>query len=241
MKFFPLILLGLLLARRRYQECAAGILAAVLVTIASLAYVGPTIAEAQRHINIGFALIQNMYLYTMKPDAAALDHSLWVGVRYAAVYGDRLLHPVSAVEQAAVLAVSLRVYLVAAAVAGAVLFFAKIRHLPPVNMALALTICAVVLPPLSLEYTLVHLLLPFALLCAYAIDMGQSGVAVQGLGWCFGCFAVVFNIETFLSNRFLYAAEFRTVALLMLLWLVLRHRFHWAALESAGSERFATA
>ena len=239
MKFFPLILLGLLLAKRRYKEFTAALVVALLVTIASLAYVGPTIAEAQRHIDVGFALIQNMYLYTMKPDAAALDHSLWVGVRYAAVYGDRQLHPISAVEQATVLAVSLRAYLVAAAAAGVVLFFAKIRHLPMLNMVLALTICAVLLPPLSLEYTLVHLLLPFALLCAYAIDMEQSDVAVEGLGTCFGCFAVLFNIETFLSNRFLYAAEFRTLALLILLWLVVRHRFQWAALEPATGERLA--
>lgn len=231
MKFFPLILLGLLLAKRRYKEFAGSLVVAALVTVASLAYVGPTIAEAQRHINIGFALIQSLYLYTMKPDAAALDHSLWVGVRYAAVYAGRVLHPVSATEQATVLAVSLRVYLAASAIAGVTLFFAKIRRLPPLNMVLALTICAVLLPPLSLEYTLVHLLLPFALLCAYAMDMGQRGVAVEGLEVCFGCFAVLFNIETFLSNRFVYAAEARTLALLVLLWLVLRHRFPWPALE----------
>jgi len=241
MKFFPLILLGLLLAKRRYNEFAAALIVAFIVTIASLAYVGPTIAEAQRHIDVGFALIQSMYLYTMKPDAAALDHSLWVGVRYAAVYGDRLLHTVSATEQAALIAASLRVYLVVAAASGVALFFAKIRHLPLLNMVVALTICAVLLPPLSLEYTLVHLLLPFALLCAYAIDMGQRSVAVEGLGACFGCFAVLFNIETFLSNRFVYAAEFRTLALLLLLWLVMRHRFPWAALEPIATERSAIA
>ena len=241
MKFFPLILLGLLLAKRRYREFAAALVVAILVTIASLAYVGPTIVEAQRHIDVGFALIQSMYLYTMKPDAAALDHSLWVGVRYAAVYADRLLHPVSTAEQAAVLAVSLRIYLVASAASGIALFFAKIRRLPPLNMVLALTICAVLLPPLSLEYTLVHLLLPFALLCAYAIDMEQRSAAVGGLGACFGCFAILFNIETFLSNRFTYAAEARTLALVLLLWLVLRHPFPWAALEPAAGERSATA
>ena len=240
MKFFPLILLGLLLTKCRYKEFAAALVVAALLTVASLAILGPTVAEAQHHVNAGFALIQNMYLFTMKPDAAALDHSLWVGVRYAAVFADRSLHPVSAAEQATVLAVSLRVYLVATAAAGLALFFAKIRRLPMLNVVLALTICAVLLPPLSLEYTLVHLLLPFALLCAYAIDMGQRGVAVEGLGACFGCFAVIFNIETFLSNRFVYAAEARTLALLTLLWLVLRHRFAWSALEPVASERSAS-
>jgi len=240
MKLFPLILLGLLLARRRYREFAAGLIVALIVTLASLAILGPTIAEAQRQINVGFTLIQNLYFFTMKPDAAALDHSLWVGVRYAAVYTDRLLHPVSATEQAAVLAVSLRVYFVVAAAAGLTLFFAKIRRLPTLNIVLALTICAVLLPPLSLEYTLVHLLLPFALLCAYAVAMDQHGVAVEGLGACFGCFVVLFNIETFLSNRFVYAAEARTLALLILLWVVLRHNFPWAAFDPATIERSLT-
>jgi hypothetical protein len=241
MKFFPLILLGLLLARRRYVEFAGGIVVAAIVTVASLAVLGPSVVEAQRHIDAGFALIQSLYLYTMKPDAAALDHSLWVGVRYAAVYGDRLLHPAAAARTAAVLAISLRAYLIVTAIAGLTLFFARMRRMPTLNIVLALTICAVLLPPLSLEYTLVHLLLPFALLCAYATDMGQQGVAVEGLGACFGCFVIIFNIETFLTNRFFYAAEARTLALVVLLVLVLRHRFPWAALDTACIERTATA
>jgi hypothetical protein len=241
MKLFPLILLGLLLAKRRYKEFFAGLVVALLVTVASLAILGPTIAEAQRHIDVGFVLIRNLYFFTMKPDAAALDHSLWVGVRYAVVDTARLVHPVSSAEQAKILAVSLRTYLVVAATAGVTLFFTRIRRLPTLNVVLALTICAVLLPPLSLEYTLVHLLLPFALLCAYAVDMDQNGVAVEGLGACFGCFVVLFNIETFLSNRFVYAAEARTLALAILLWFVLRRSFPWAVLDPTVVERLATA
>lgn len=234
MKLFPLILLGLLLTKRRYKEFVVGILVAVLATLASLAILGPNIAEAQRQIDIGLALIQNMYFFTMKSDAAALDHSLWVAVRYAAVDADRLFHPASAARQAVVLAVTFRAYLLVTVTVGVTLFLTKIRRLPMLNIVLALTICAVLLPPLSLEYTLVHLLLPFALLCAYAVAMEQRRTAAQGLGGCFACFAILFNIETFLSDRFVYAAEFRTLALIVLLWLVLRHRFEWTELETRG-------
>ena len=234
MKLFPLILLGLLLAKRRYKEFAAGLIVAAFVTLASLAILGPSIAEAQHQINVGLTLIQNMYFFTMKVDAAALDHSLWVGVRYAAVYTDRLFHPASAARQAAVLAISLRAYLATTASLGITLFFAKIRRLPSLNVVLALTTCAILLPPLSLEYTLVHLLLPFALLCAYAVAMAQRNVTVEGLGGCFACFVILFNIETFLTNRLLYAAEFRTFALIALLFLVLRHRFEWTELDGPG-------
>jgi hypothetical protein len=172
-----------------------------------------------------------MYFYTQRPDAAAFDHSLWVAVRAAAVHTDRFLSPPGGAHTAAAMAVSLRIYVVVMAAAGITLFFTTIRKLPVLNIILALTICAVLLPPLSLEYTLVHLVLPFALLCAYAIDMGQGDGEVKGLSACFACFAVIFNVETILSNRLTYAAEARTVALIVLLALVVRHRFSWTLLE----------
>jgi hypothetical protein len=232
MKIFPLFLLGLLLTKRRYREFAAALLVAALANVAALAILGPTIAEAQRQINLGFNLIRVLYLFTMKPDAAALDHSLWVGTRYAAVY---LAH------STLVLAPALRMYFIVTAATGLTLFFTIIRKLPTLNIVLALTTCAVLLPPLSLEYTLVHLLLPFALLCAYAIDMGQSGAAIKGLGACFGCFILLFNIETFFSNRYTFTGEARTVALIVLLVLALRYPFAWPTLDrtAAGSAQTA--
>jgi hypothetical protein len=236
MKIFPLVLLGLLVAQRRYREFVFALVVAALVTVASLAYLGPSIVEAQRHIDVGLALIKHLYLFTFKPDAAALDHSLWVAVRYAAVYGDRLIHPTAMADRTNhILELALRVYLVLSAVTGLALFFLRLRRLPMLNLLLALTVCAVLLPPLSLEYTLVHLMLPFALLCAYAVDMAQSGTAVRGLGACFACFVVVFNIETFLSNRYTYAAEARTLALLALLFLVCRYRFAWPVLDRSNA------
>ena len=230
MKIFPLLLLGLFIAQRRYREFAFGLTLVVCVTVASLAYLGPSVVEAQRHINVGMGLIKHMYLFTLKPDAPALDHSLWVAIRYAAVSIDRMLHP-AAPHTATVLRVALDMYLVAAALIGTALFVLKIRRLPTLNVVLALSICAVLLPPLSLEYTLVHLLLPFALFCAYAVEMTQSGARIQGLGACLACFAVLFDIETFLNTRYTYAAEFRTLALVALLGLTLRHRFAWPVLD----------
>jgi hypothetical protein len=204
--------------------------------IASLAILGPSVIEAQRHINAGFALVQERYFFSMLRKAPTFDHSLWMPIRFASVYADRALHPVPLAEQAArtrlVLECSLDIYLVTTAALGTILFFTKIRTLPLLNQILALTVCAVLLPPLSLEYTLLHLLLPFALLCTYAVDMARSGEQAKGLEGCFLCFVIIFNSNAFLNHRYVFAAEARLAALVVLLLVVLTRGFAWPEREA---------
>jgi hypothetical protein len=146
------------------------------------------------------------------------------------------LHPLPLAEQAArtrlVLERSLDIYMLTTAALGTILFFTKIRTMPLLNQILALTVCAVLLPPLSLEYTLLHLLLPFALLCTYAVDMASRGERTKGLESGFLCLAVIFNSDAFLNHRYLFAAEARLVALVALLIVVLTHRFEWPVREA---------
>ena len=221
MKLFPLILLGLLLSKRRYKEFAAALFVAAAVSVASLHLLGPTIVEAQRHINVGLVMVKNIYFFAEGRNTTAFDHSLWVPVRFAAAW---IARSHSFQDR------TLTAYLCTIATAGPALFFGKIRHLPVLNQVLALTLCAVLLPPLSIDYTLIHLLVPFGLLCVYA----TSNAPASGLSAIFTAFAVLFNIDSFLTNRFTYAAEARTLALLVLLILVLRNPFPWAKLDSAA-------
>jgi len=86
MKLFPLILLGLLLSKRRYKEFAAALFVAAAVTVASLHLLGPTIVEAQRHINVGLVMVKNIYFFAEGRNTTAFDHSLWVPVRFAAAW-----------------------------------------------------------------------------------------------------------------------------------------------------------
>jgi hypothetical protein len=239
MKLFPFILLGAALSQRRYKEVAGGLLIAGVVMVGSLAILGPSIPEAQRHIDVGLRLIQHEYLFTLKPDGPALDHSLWVPLRYGTVWVARRLQPLSAAAEpartAALLDLSLRIYIACAALFGAVLYALRIRKLPMLNQLIALTICAVLLPPLSLEYTLLHLLVPFALFCAYATDMERARQPSAGLGLCFACFATLFTLETFLAHGYFFAAQVHTIALVVLLISVLRWRFAFTGLRGAGA------
>lgn len=229
MKLFPLVLLALLLSRRRHREFAAALGLAVAVTVASLHLLGPSIAEAQRNINVGLLMVKNIYFFAEGRNTIAFDHSLWVPVRFTVAW---------LAQTPRVPDHTLTAYLCTIAVAVPTLFFVTIRHLPVLNQLLALTICAVLLPPLSIDYTLIHLLLPFGLLCVFA----ASNTSVPGLSATFTAFAVLFNVDSFLTNRFTYAAEVRTLALLVLLVLVLRNPFRWATLDAAALfERPSTA
>ena len=110
-------------------------------------------------------------------------------------------------------------------------YFFWIRRLPMLNQVLALTVCALVLPPLSADYTLIHLLFPFSLLCLYAIFCQRNRMDAPGLKTCFLCFAPIFSFQTYLTWRYRYSCEFRTIALVVLLVVVLRHRFPWDELD----------
>ena len=233
MKIFPLVLLGLVLSQRRYREFGFGLLVAVLVTCGSLKVVGPTMVEAQRGINTGLTMLRDGNLVPGTP--TIVNHSLWGLMKWAVVETDRSLYPVSAngiaarnEQERALLAKLLTAYLAATALLGLVLYFWRIQHLPILNQAIALTVCAVLLPPLSIDYTLVHLLLPFGLLCLLAAERS----CVTGLNACLICFAVIFSADTFLRVPEELGCQARTIALVILLVVSMRHRFVWPRLDA---------
>lgn len=243
MKIFPFILLALLLSKRRYREFAFALGFAFLVNLTGLAIVGPTIAEAQRHIADGIHYVQVTFIYSVNPAAVTFNHSLFTLVKFPVVALYRHFHPlvihthadwlVRATAERSLLDTTFTVYVILAATFGVVAYFVWIRRLPLLNQVLALTVCAVLLPPLSADYTLLHLLFPFALLCLYAADMARNNIEVPGLKAAFLCFAPIFSFQTYITWRYRYSCECRTVALILLLALVLRHRFPWDEHEAS--------
>ena len=225
MKLFPFVMLALLISRRRFREFAWGLAVAAVATVASLAALGPTIVKAQRHIADGLRFIDGAFILSTQRDALNYSHSLFSVLKFAIALISRLL---GSQANQALLNVALRMYMVATAVAGIALYFGIIRKLPILNQLLALTVCAVLLPPLSADYTLLELLLPFGLLCFYAVESQRSD-----LNAIFGCFAVLFAWETFLTIHYAFDRPARTVALCVLLVLVLRSPMPWWRLDPA--------
>jgi hypothetical protein len=231
MKLYPFMLLALLLSRRRYREFTWGVAVAAVTTVVSLALLGPNIFAAQRHVSDGLRFVKTAFILATQRDALNYSHSLFSLLKFAVLLIARLSGTRLTPAQLDPL---LRLYMVFAAIAGVALYFLFIRRLPMLNQLLALTICAVVLPPLSADYTLLELLVPFALLCLYAIDSSRNDLRLHGLRACFLCFACIFAWETFLTVHYAFDRPVRSIALVVLLTLVLRFPFVTAALRPQG-------
>lgn len=233
MKLFPLLLLAVLLSRRRYKELACSVAIAILATLCSLAVLGPTIGEAQHQLNRGFDLLTNNFGLRLVPDALDANHSLYVVVKDAVVlvHHRRLMPGLNEAEQATLLSTPYRVYLVSTAVLGLALYFLRIRKLPMLNQMLALALCAVLIPPVSMDYTLLHLLVPFGLFCTLIVRRWRQGLHIPGATSCLTCFAVIFTADTYFSLKFHLTCQARSLTLLLLLILVLRYPFTWSELD----------
>ena len=157
LKLFPLLLLALLFSAKRFAALALGVLALIGTTVLSTAW----IAMASRGIAAGLEYFRQNYALSLGRGAAGFDHSLFVFVKLAAVghaYGSALTF-----------------YTASVAVVGLLLYWFRIRKLPRANQVVALVTCMVLLPPVSFEYTLVHLLIAWAVLVIVAVDWDQAG------------------------------------------------------------------
>ncbi len=225
LKLFPLVLLALLWSAKRYREFVAGIVLFVLVTVASLAFVGPTVGEAAHRIGAGLLFVKQTYALNRTPQSLDVNHSLFSPVKFATLL---LLHGVAEPSREATLNTAFRSYCAGAAIFGVALYWMRIRYLPVLNQMLALVVCAVLLPPYSVDYTLIHLFVPCALLCVYA-----SEEEVRGQAAAFACFTFLFPIATFFTARYRFGSQVRMLALCGLLAVALRFPFAWTRLDGA--------
>ena len=128
----------------------------------------------------------------------------------------------------------LRGYTITTALGGLVAYFARIRKLPFVNQVLCLTLATVMLPPVSFDYTLIHLYTPFALWALLLADRnGERRLLAPGTQGVLLCFVILFSQvgEVILQGDRL-GGQIKAVALLALfvlgLWYPLRSEFDGA-------------
>jgi hypothetical protein len=234
LKIFPLALLALLLSRRRYREFAGALVLAGVLTVASLAILGPTIAIAEAHIVAGLSFVKHTYALAVTSAMLDVNHSLFAPIKFALVAANRVLHPASwNLSQGVWVELAYDVYVPMVCVLGAALYCFRIRGMPVLNQVLALTTCAVWLPPFSVDYTLLQLLLPLGLLFAYAAQMWRQGLEPPGLRASLLCFAFLYPIGSFFILRYRFGSMVRCFALGALLIVVLRHPFAWPEFDEA--------
>jgi hypothetical protein len=224
MKIFPFVFLGLMLARRRYRQMAVVALTALVTTLVSLWLVGPNILETWREIQKSVAFFRTTYMLSFRGEEIGFDHSLF------GIY-KRFAHHLPPPEQLGHIA---NIYLAIAAVSGIALYFLKIRYLPLINQVLCLTIASILLPPISYEYTLMHLYIPWAMLVLFAQEQSSTGSqirrAIRGLTAAFVCFAILLSpMGELIHHATRYGGQIKALVLVCLMVVGLQYPF--ASLE----------
>ena len=247
MKLFPAIMFALLLSKRRYKECAAGVVLMGILNYGSLAIVGPSMSAAQHHIKDGFRFLRDNFITPRVSLQLNFSHALYMPIKYGVLLVDRLLryggkhgpqaHEIALVES------TLSIYMVVMAVVGITLYFWRIRKLPMLNQVIALTVCAVLFTPFSSDYTLNHLLLPLSLMFFYVVEKWNEGIKVPGIETSFACMCIILGFSTFFTIYYGFENVFRCLALCVLLVTALRFPFYWSQLDAvdATGQHFAPA
>jgi hypothetical protein len=214
LKLFPVVLLGLFLARKKFTATLIAIGAAVALDIAALAILGPTLGIAHQHIAFGLRYFQDVYVNHLRFTEIPFDHSLFAVVKQFA----SKFH----VADSAHLAVLARWYSVIAAAGALLIYFTRIVRLPRVNQILILLTLSVLLPPVSGDYTLVHLYAGWLILAIFALQAPPGIVRSRVLPICFFLLAVAFSPETYVViGRFHIAGLLKALALSVLVILLL--------------------
>jgi hypothetical protein len=209
MKIFPFVFLGLFLARKQYRQILGSILVIVTATASSLWLVCPDLPYAWRQITDGLLFFGKSQTLQFIQVGLGFDHSLFALVK-------RLI---GAIAPGMPLNHLIGTYLLVAGVGGIVLFFARIRKLPPVNQVLCLSIAAILLPPTSYDYTLMHLYAPFALLVFVALEREKLGTGgtQRDLFAAFALLAFLLSPQSeFIYHGARYSAQIKAVGLLLL-------------------------
>ena len=216
MKIFPFVFVGLLLAARRYREMTFAGLAAVVSTVVSLALIGPGIVSTWRSVQEGVATFRTIYILHLRSDEIGFDHSLFG-------FYKRFHHPLAAPGPLGHIA---DVYLAVAAMCGIALYFLIIRRLPLINQVLCLSVASILLPPISFDYTLMHLYIPWAMLVLLAQERWQTQQRIRGITAAFVCMAVLLSPESeFIWHSAHFGGQIKALVLVVLMGVGLRYPF----------------
>jgi hypothetical protein len=217
MKLFPFIFLGLLLSRRKYRPIITAVATATLVTIASLLYITPSLSGSWHGVQANLAYFQQWIIPGLGLDIG-YDHSLFAIIKIF------LEHTRSRFNTYEDIRIILHIYMAVIAVVGTLVYFFRIRYLPIINQILVLCVVSILVTPISHDYTLLHLYIPWAILVFFALDRAPH--ATPGLRAVFICFALATSADSeLIYNHYSLGAEFKAIVLVILVALALRFPF----------------
>lgn len=220
-KLFPFVLLCLFLSLRQYKQLALGVLAFLVISLVSLALLGPTIPLAYSGIQGGLDFFRLTYMTRWHTVENGVDHSLFAFLKMA-------IFMYKHYPKDHVFLKPLQIYFDCTALAGVLFYFLRIRFLPLLNQVLVLSIIAILFTPFSGDGTLVHLYYPFAMLLFFAIEASRRGIHIRGLRASLLSLTFLFSLASYLVRRtsdippHRIEGEVKCVVLVYLLYLGLR-------------------
>lgn len=226
LKIYPVVFFALFLSRRFHRELFPGLATGAVLTLLGLAITQHRLQMAcDRDRYYGC----KRYLYVADwPVQVGFDHSLFALLKEAG--RTRLL--------AAKLSKMLNLYTVGVGCIGAVIFLLRVRRLRVLNQILYLSTAMVLLPPVSYDYTLLHLYIPFALLTLAAVS-GDERLR-KALIPVFALLAFILSFQSeFILMGYRVAAQCKALALTALLVLAMSRAFiesDTASLRNAAEE-----
>jgi hypothetical protein len=220
MKIYPLIYAGVFLPRRQYKQFTLAVLVCIAVNVVSLAILGPSIPIAYHGLADGARVFQEEYIYAFHDSESGMDHSLFAVFKVGFLVTKHL----------ALLRPFLKAYLALFAMAGVVLYFFKMRFLPPINLVLSLVIASILLPPISHAYTLLHLYAPWAMLTLYIVRNREKIAHKTAAKWAMVCFGALFTSQNWLilhhqSVVLRLDGQAKAAVLMLLFFIALRYPF----------------
>ncbi len=224
MKIYPLIYLGLLLARKQYRAFFVGVATASVVLMVSLWLVCPALGESWNGMLSGLRFQNSSFTLAYQIAQSGLDHTLLsVAKLLLAAFGCfDLLHDSVRMNYLTT------AYMGIAALVGVVLWIVRIRHLPLINQILCLSVAVTLFPPVSYDYTLLELYFSLALLFFVSLSpSAQLSLATRrALVVAIALFAFILSPESeLIVHRARVGGQFKAAALLALFVLGLLHRF----------------
>ena len=232
-KPFTILFLLLLLRHRRYKEAALGVATAGLMLLAALTVLGPNPWRAYQDLKPGISLYVARYVTNLTPvEEMRFNHSLLDGMKSAAVTVEMGgIYPVKALVEVTQLRAEpggwhgvrplVRVYPFVL-FAGLGLLIAVFYRMPMLNQLTALAVAVTLFPPVSGDYTLLFLYLPFATLLVFLtreVAAGKATISYASM-LAFACiYGLLFSPLTFLM---LYAGDAKLLLLLALLVVAAR-------------------
>ena len=226
MKIYPLIFLLLFIPRRQYKAAAVGALAVCAFSGLAIWGIGPDIHETLHAISHNASLVKNAYFVHMNPGEIRFDHSIFGDSRQLIdlyLHARYFIGPSNFPTYEALT----RFYGIVAPLAFVILYVVRLRHLPLLNQFMGLTLCSILLPYMSGEYTLVHVYLIWATFLWFLltdVKAGFSGLSSRRINLMMSSFAVVIASLSFLvvKTNSGFSGQIKSLVLVFLLALIMQ-------------------